>query len=291
MAATVDPPTGTIYCLEWYSELRHPTPLAAGLPVGSALSEVVRVNHTEAVADRYQSRVMDLLREVFERESRSIRAAAEVVAQVFRSDGLLYVFGSGHSHMFAEEAFYRAGGPVQICPMLHPPYMLHEGAVRSTELERMSGEAKVLYERYSPDPSRDGLLVVSNSGVNALPTELARHGSEDGLPVIAITSVSYASSIDRPGPRLHEIADVVVDNHCPPGDALVELADELPAAGPGSTVVGLAVLNALLLEACGRCFASKGDVSVWLSANMPGAFEHNREFVERYRGRVPHLDP
>ncbi len=220
-----------------------------------------------------------------------MRAAAEVVSRVFAGDGLLYVFGSGHSHMFAEEAFYRAGGPIQICPMLSPPHMLHEGAVRSTVLERTSGEAQALYERYAPDASTDALLVVSNSGVNALPTELAARATEDGLPLLAITSVAYASSIDRAGPRLHDLADVVIDNHAPPGDALVELAKDLPPAGPGSTVIGLAILNAILLEAAEIGLLEHGRAEVLLSANMPGAAEHNRELVARYRHRIPQLDP
>jgi uncharacterized phosphosugar-binding protein len=238
---------------------------------------------------RYQERLQELLQTALRETAPSLDAAAAIVERTFAADGLLYIFGSGHSHMFAEEAFYRAGGPIQICPILHPPHMLHEGAVQSTVLEREPGHASDLLDRYELDLERDAMLVVSNSGVNALPVEVADTAHRRGLPVIAITSMSYASAVDRPGPRLADVADVVIDNHCPPGDAIVELGPQLPSAGPASSVIGLALLNSLLVEAADRALRTGSHVELLLSANMPGAAEHNAALVEDYQARVPHL--
>lgn len=240
-------------------------------------------------ASSYRTRLLALLSAALEAETPHVSAAAEVIARSFDADGLLYIFGSGHSHMFAEEAFYRAGGPARVCPILSPPHMLHEGAVRSTELERERGHATALLARYAPEPQRDCMLVVSNSGANALPVEMAEAAKDAGLPVIAITSRAYASSIERPGLRLHDIADVVLDNHCPPGDALVQLGPDMPQVGPASTVVGLALLNSVLVEVAAQQLRSSGAADVFLSANMPGASDHNAGVVQKLKARIPHL--
>jgi uncharacterized phosphosugar-binding protein len=237
----------------------------------------------------YQDRLQAVLATALREEARNVRRAAEVVATTFSAGGVLYIFGSGHSHMFAEEAFYRAGGAVRVCPVLKPPYMLHEGAVRSTLLERETGHAGDVLSSYRLEPDRDCLLVASNSGANALPVEVASSAKANGLPVIAITSRAYARAVQRPGPRLHDVADVVIDNHCPPGDALIELADDLPPTGPASTVVGLALLNSLVVEACAIQLARGEHPEVFLSANMPGAAPHNEKAVAALSARVPHL--
>jgi uncharacterized phosphosugar-binding protein len=237
----------------------------------------------------YQDRLQAILTTALREEAGNLRQAAEVVATTFSARGVLYIFGSGHSHMFAEEAFYRAGGAARVCPVLKPPYMLHEGAVRSTRLEREPGHAADVLSGYRLEPERDCLLVASNSGANALPVEVASAGRARGLPVIAITSRAYARAVARPGPRLHDVADVVIDNHCPPGDALLQLADDLPPTGPASTVVGLALLNSLVVEACAIQLARGQRPEVFLSANMPGAAPHNEEAVAALSARVPHL--
>ena len=237
----------------------------------------------------YQDRLQEVLATALREEAENVRAAAEVVATTFSAAGVLYIFGSGHSHMFAEEAFYRAGGAARVCPVLKPRYMLHEGAVRSTVLEREPGHAADLLSGYRLEPERDCVLVASNSGVNALPVEVATTARAHGLPVVAITSRAYAQAVQRPGPRLHEVADVVIDNHCPPGDALVRLADDLPPTGPASTVVGLALLNSVVVEACALQLARGERPELFLSANMPGAAEHNEKTVAALSARVPHL--
>ena len=218
-----------------------------------------------------------------------IAAAGTLIADSFDRDGMLFVFGSGHSHVFAEEAFYRAGGAARICPILQPEYMLHLGARRSTELERTSGQAVELLDRYSISAATDVLLVVSNSGANALPVEVAATARERGIPVIAITSVAYATSSQQPGARLHEIADIVLDNQCPPGDALIPLRDDLPKVGPGSSVVGLALLNAVIVDALARQVSRGHTPDIYLSAGMPDAAQHNSDTAQRFSQRIPHL--
>lgn len=244
---------------------------------------------TTSATASYLSAVEDALGAALIAEREVIALAGETVARCFDADGILYVFGSGHSHVFAEEAFFRAGGPVRVCPVLKPEYMLHVSAQRSTELERQHGHAPAVLEGYDLVAGRDTMLVVSNSGANPLPVEVARTAKDRGLTVLAITSREYAAASRQDGPRLHEVADIVLDNHCPPGDALVELASGLPRVGPGSSVVGLTLLHAVLVEAMARQVDRGGRPDIYLSAGMPGADEHNALLAERFGRRIPHI--
>lgn len=223
------------------------------------------------------------------RASGAVAQAGALLAERFARDGLAYVFGSGHSHIFAEEAFYRAGGSARICPVLKPDYMLHVSAERSTVLEREAGHAEDVLAGYDMSADRDVMIVVSNSGANRLPVEVASLARRRGLPVIAITSLRYARASRAPGRRLHEVSDIVLDNQCPPGDALVPIGPGLPLAGPGSSVVGLTLLNAVIVEALTRQVAAGQQPDVYLSAGMPGAGEHNAELARRFASRVPHI--
>ncbi|MFH5823829.1 sugar isomerase domain-containing protein [Georgenia sp. AZ-5] len=240
-------------------------------------------------ATEYLDRVQQILATAVVEEAGAISAAAALLAERFDADGLLYVFGSGHSHVFAEEAFYRAGGTARVCPVLKPDYMLHVSAQRSTELERESGHAEEILDGYALDPRVDTMLVVSNSGANPLPVEVAQAARSRGLPIIAITSRAYASASRQPGARLHEVADIVVDNHCPPGDALVQLREDLPRVGPASSAVGLALLDAIVVDALARQVARGSTPTVFLSAGMAGAGPHNAALTATFRPRVPHL--
>jgi uncharacterized phosphosugar-binding protein len=213
-------------------------------------------------------------------------AIAAVVAAV-QADRLVYVFGTGHSHLLALDLHYRAGGPAYVVPVLDERLMLHQGAMASTDRERMSGAAAEALSRY-PLVAGDVVIIISNSGVNAAPVEAADLAKSLGASVIALTSRAYSEAAARGRPTLASRADIVIDNALPPGDALVALPASGLKAGPGSTAVGAAILQALFAEAAAR-LAVAGVPLIFLSANMPGAEENNRELVARYGPRNPHL--
>lgn len=213
--------------------------------------------------------------------------AAAAVAAAVRADNLVYVFGTGHSHMLAEEVHYRAGGPAFAVPVLASAIMLHEGAIASTIMERTKGIAGPILDRYDIGAD-DVLFVISNSGVNAAPLEAARAGRTVGCTVVAITSVAYSSASAGGRQTLADLADIVVDNGIPPGDAIVELPGTDLRAGPASTSIGAALLNAIFADVAHR-LAADGTPPIYLSANMPGAGQNNAKLVERYRSRNRHL--
>ena len=221
-------------------------------------------------------------------QEEAFAAALDTIISAIRSDGLVYIFGTGHSHMLAEEGHYRAGGLACVVPMLCSTVMLHEGAVAGSALERTPGLAEIVLSRY-PVSAKDVLIVASTSGVNAVPVEAVRIGRQHGATVIALTSEAYSREAARGRPRLADEADIVLDNKAPPGDAVVDLDASGLRSGPVSTIVGAAILNALFSAAARRLAAEDRNAPVYLSANMEGAAEHNRILVARYRARNPHL--
>jgi len=220
-----------------------------------------------------------------------IREAGSLVAEVLRADRLVHVFGTGHSHMLAEEGLYRAGGLAPVNAILESGLMLHEGAAVSTRLEKLPGYSPIVADKYGFEEG-DLLIVISNSGVNAAPVEMALLAREAGLKVLAICSVAYSKSVEsKPGvsARLYEIADLTLDNLGEPGDAVVEVDGTGLKVGPTSTVIGATLLNAIFVEATCTLAAEGVEPPVYRSSNMPGASEHNRRLVQRFAGRVRHL--
>ncbi|AJD43220.1 SIS domain-containing protein [Rhizobium sp. SEMIA 4085] len=240
-----------------------------------------------AVTDAYFSNLIGRLEALRKSLAEPMEKAAAVILDAARHDKRVYVFGTGHSHMLAEEVHYRAGGLAFTVPVLIGSAMLHEGAVISSVYERTQGLVRPVLERYGMQPG-DVIIIASNSGVNAAPIEAADYGREIGAKVIAVTSVAYSSAIANGRRRLADIADVVLDNGLPPGDAVLDLAGSGLKVGPVSTAVGATVLNAIFAEVA-SALSKSGDAPVYLSANMPGAAEVNQRLVKKYRPRNPHL--
>ena len=242
-------------------------------------------------ATAYLDRVAGMIDRLRHEHLDRIGEAAQIVADAVRRDAIVHIFGTGHSHLLAEEALYRAGGLAPVNAVLDPGLMLREGALASTRLERVAGYAEIVAGNYRFEAG-DVLIVVSNSGVNAVPVEMAVLGKDAGLTVVAICSLTYAAATEPAadvGRRLPDVADLVLDNLGEPGDAVVELGGGGTRGGPTSTVIGAALLNAVFVEAAAGLVADGVEPPLYRSANLPGAPEHNRHLVERYRGRVKHL--
>jgi uncharacterized phosphosugar-binding protein len=226
---------------------------------------LTNLNGSAGVAERVRRAALDAVERL---DLAPVAAAARALAPRVRAGGLLQTFGSGHSQLLALEGFYRAGGPAWLRPLVDDRLSPIRG-FSVTTYERSEGLGGELAARLGPS---DSLLVVSTSGRNAVPVELAEAAAAAGLLTIAITTRA-------PGNRLADVVEHVLDAGVPAGDASVEVG--AVRMGPLSTVVGGVLLHGLLAET----EAALGAGSVLVSNNLDGGDVHNRALIERY----PHL--
>ena len=241
-------------------------------------------------AQAYLDAVRERLDVIAANQLEAIGRAAAAIVEAVEADGMIFLFGTGHSHILAEEGHHRAGGLAPVCPILHSSLMLHEGSALSSKMERMNGVGPAVLSSYRPT-AKDVLVVFSNSGVNAVPVETALAAKEIGMKVVAVVARDYADQIPAgpTGKKLTDIADIVLDNHGVAGDALIDLAGCELRVGPLSTIAGAFIWNAVLTEVAWRMSEQGMTPPVYISSNMPGAQEHNAALVEQYRTRNRHL--
>jgi uncharacterized phosphosugar-binding protein len=239
---------------------------------------------------QYFEAIQRLQSQVIDRQRDLLSQVAQVMFDTVQHHGRIFVFGTGHSHMLAEEGHYRAGGLAAVVPIFSPGLMLHESAIVSGQLERTPGIAEPLLNRYSPRAG-EMLFIFSNSGVNLLPLEMALAGQAHGLKVVAVCSMAYArvAPLSALGKRLFEVADNVLDNGGEPGDSLVCVEGSPWRVGPSSTIIGALLWNCLITEVAFRLQLSSTEVPIYASANLPGAAEHNAALLSEWRALNPHL--
>jgi len=233
-------------------------------------------------ADTFYDRAVALIATAREKNAPVLRALAPVIGQSLGGGGMLHVFGSGHSEVVAREIIGRAGGLVCVNGVVDPTGGFIENLVGyGTEL---AGR----YDRQYQFLPGETLIVISNSGKNSSPLEVALYAKAKGLHLVGLTSVamsSVATTVHPGGKNLHEIADHVLDNLGVPGDTLVDLGDGL-MSGPTSTLVGAMLLNLLMLEVMAWMKANGHPRPVLRSQNLPGAIAHNRKVGEAYKHRL-----
>lgn len=220
----------------------------------------------------------------------NIEAAADIFARVVRADGVIHAFGTGHSEAAAMEICGRAGGLVNTNKVAMRDLVFVGGvdpAGADPMLERDPASGRNLFE-ITPTRPADAFVVISNSGGNGSVVEFTQAVRDAGLPVIAITSLAHTTGITSrhpSGKRLFELADVVIDNGAPYGDAVLDLPAGGKAAGI-SSVTSAVIAQLILIETLNRSLAAGEDPPVYLSANIPGADDHNSVLEDRYAGRI-----
>ena len=241
---------------------------------------------------KYLDAIIQLLEEVRDTQEEPIAEASRRVAEAILSGHLVYVFGASHAGILAQEMFYRAGGLVPVNPLLPPGLTTDVRPVTLTSrLERLAGLCKQILAETPLQPG-DVLIVHSVSGRNAVAVEVAEGGRERGAFVIALTSLAYSQSVQprQAGmQRLFEVADLVLDDRAPIGDALVALDGLAQRVAPASTVTGAAILHEVVVRAVEEILRRSGDAPVFRSANLDGGEEHNRRWLEHYAGRLTYL--
>ena len=236
----------------------------------------------------YADSIHALLKQIEATQAEKIQAAAVVLAETIAHDGIIYTFGTGHSHLIAEDVVYRAGGLVPIDAILEPSLTGHTQVHKSETMERVEGIAEVIINYYDIQ-AKDALIIISNSGRNAAPIEMAKIAQERGCKVIAVTSISHSqgtTSRHSSGKKLFDYADIVIDNQAPKGDTIMQL-DGMPAPiGACSGVTGLFIMQMMMVATCQTLLEKGIQPPVFRSGNLDGSDSYNKTMMQKYAGRI-----
>jgi uncharacterized phosphosugar-binding protein len=235
-----------------------------------------------SIPELYFAKANDLLARAWKVNAPVIAQLAPRIGESVAQGGVIHTFGSGHSELISREIIGRAGGLVCVSGIIDPT---------AGFIENLPGYGTKLVERYDRQHqlrAGETLIVISNSGKNGSPIDVALYGKAKGLNVVALTCLAMSQvtpSQHASGKRLFETADFVLDNGGVPGDAIVEVASGTNA-GPTSTFIGCSVLNWLMLAVVEWLAANGHPLPLLRSQNLPGAIEYNRELGKKYAGRL-----
>lgn len=240
---------------------------------------------------QYITIIQDLIKRVLETQMDKIDEAGAILAESLMNDGFVYVFGTGHSHMMAEELFYRAGGLARIYPILEDALMLHNGAIKSTEMERLDGYAELILDRYECT-EKDCLIIASNSGRNSVSIDMVKAAHKRGMKVIGLTNLTHSKAQESrhsSGFKLYMIGDVVLDNQGCLGDASIYVPEIDRNIAATSTSLGAMLLQAVAISAVEKMIEEGHIPEVFSSANLDEGDEINDEMLAKYRSFIKPL--
>lgn len=251
-------------------------------------------------AKDYFTKTQELLTKIAETQIPAVEQAAEICAERIAKGGLVFLFGNGHSRMMCEEMTPRQGCIVGFVALVELALSNHANIVGTNglraplHLEKFEGYSEEILKSFKFGPN-DAFIIISTSGIRPVIVEMAMGAKERGLPVIAVVSRKHcdnSKSNHSSGKKLTDIADVVLDNHAPAGDCVLELEGLEWRTGPVSTVTGAMLINMLRCEVAARLL-KKGKKPVILPSHQfignTSAEEQLDEFYEAYRKSLRHL--
>jgi uncharacterized phosphosugar-binding protein len=245
----------------------------------------------------YLEESASILRRMRETQMTAIEAAAEICARSIAAGGLVHLFGTGHSRIFVEEMFPRHGSfpgfhpIVELSLTYHNPVVGANGQRQAMFLEHVEGLGKVILRNFVIE-APDSFLIFSNSGVNEVVVEVGLEAVKRGLPLICVVSVDHCTASQprhSSGKKLIDIADVVVDNCAPAGDAMVRIDKLSDPVGPGSTIGAALATNAIKCAVADKLTRLGQPPLVLTSSYFIGAQASRERFdavYDDYRARV-----
>jgi len=237
--------------------------------------------------------LMQLLQKIESEEEENIDHAAKLMADAIQNGKRIFAFGCSHSSLPVQEVVYRAGGLMLINPILAPGigHLDVHPTTLTSEMERLCGYAEVILNN-QPIQKGDVLIVISVSGRNAVPIEMAKTAHERGITVVGITSKKYSSGVTSrhpSGKKMHDFADVVIDNKVEKGDAVLSAEGLDTKFAPTSGITSSAIMHCLSVATIEELLARGITPPVFMAANVDGGAEHNQKLLQQYRERIFYL--
>ena len=249
----------------------------------------------ELAMQKYFSSIIEILNRIESTQSENIQKAADLMADCTKNGGIIHTFGTGHSHLVAEDVFWRGSTLSNIHAILEPSMTGHAEITKSEYMEKLEGAGKLIVEYHRLSPP-DILIVISNSGNNIVPIDVAMEASKRGVKVISITSFDYAAhlkTLHTSGKKPKDVADVAIDNCCPIGDAAVSFEDLPMKVGAVSTVAGSFIAHSLIVQAVENLLKQGIKPDVYFNgsfmANSKEVEEYNQKITDKYFSRIRNL--
>jgi uncharacterized phosphosugar-binding protein len=240
------------------------------------------------LSTKYIDKALELVKRLRDEQLGNIEAAAEMIAQAVTDGHTLYAWGGPHSSLPVQDIFWRAGGLALVNPVFTPGLSLEQGPLYLTSFyERAEGAGRELFAQIGAEPG-DVIVLLSTSGRNAFPVDMAMSAREAGLKVIGVTSLAYTKSVTSrhsSGKKMFELCDIVLDNLTAPGDAVLEDARLPQKVGPTSGWMGCLILQTLMVGVAER-LAEKGVVPpIFYALNLDGQDEYSDYLYDLRRRR------
>lgn len=229
--------------------------------------------------DKYFKVVESLIKDIKETQKDNITKAAQIISESIMNGGIVHTFGSGHSYAAAIEVAGRAGG-------LIPSKAVQEPS--RGQYEVIEGVGTKLMEDFDLRPN-DCFIIISNSGRNPLPLEIADYVKKHGNKIIVVTSLDISKTMKSrhsSGKLLYEFADVVLDNRGVEGDAAIQLEGMQVKIGATSSIAAALLLNCAVLESIEMMLEKGYTPPVYMSANVDGGPEFNKKLTDKYADRL-----
>lgn len=240
----------------------------------------------------YLNHIKTLLETVERDEASAIKTAASLWVKATQDKQNIFVFGASHAGILTQELFYRAGGLATINPVEAPSLNLAVRPITHTSMmERLSGYGTLIAQK-TPFKKGDVVLVHSVSGRNTVMIDFVLEAKKKDVHVIAITNVTYSNSVTSrhpSGKRLFELADVVIDNHGDIGDASMRFPQLSQKVAPTSTVIGSAIVNAILVETVHQALEAGIKVPILHSANLDDGDDYNKALFKAFKDNIFYL--
>jgi uncharacterized phosphosugar-binding protein len=248
--------------------------------------------HAQFGLELFWQQAAQVMERIHQTQTEAVRQAGKLFAECLARDGVIQAFGTGHSRAFAMELAGRAGGLVPVNRIDLEDLTLRAGwpleRVKSPEIERDLEAGQALLPCYRIEP-QDVFIICSNSGVNVAIVEVALRVKQHGHRLVAVTSLDHsrpAESRHPSGKKLYELADIVIDNCGPFGDALLAMPGGRGRACSISSVSGSLIGQMLTAETIGNLLARGIEPPIFLSANIPGGIEQGQKLRQRYADRI-----
>lgn len=244
----------------------------------------------------YWSKMREILDEIEETEWPTIQRAAQLIADTTVKGDMVHIFGPGHTHTLVDELWLRAGGLASINPILDAGMMPAFGPLKGSALENLEGYGRVLLETHSTKPG-EPIIIISNVGRLPVVVDMGLAAKEAGLTVITLTSLNFSRSVSpthSSGKKLYEIAEIVIDNKCPPGEAALKVEGFEWRIGPATMIANAWILNAMIAEVVAIIQDRRIEPPVFVNFNLDVPddvkFSVFNELTDRYRKRLTVMD-